>query len=1113
MASQPSVHTEERDLLRRRAWEQRILETSQTKELGAEKVPLFAEPYKTNKGDELSDRIQRMLGSYEDVNNPAALEALPLPPYVSFSQSDHNQPVADQSNKTLFHNQNLRTSTPRQNGTSIGCYSSSASSPNSHGLSSRFSATSLTNSQFSHSGHQKESEVFPARKEAISLPQEVSAPSPDAKRLPVLHSCDQNTDMDTRDTLNTHQLQGSPDLSSGSASGVTVCTPSSRLSPINPPAHQAKTNTLPSQTFPSLLSSKQAGLVMTQKPTAYVRPMDGQDQVVHKSPELKPSPEHYAPLPELISKTDITKIKIIPEFLEATSDEVLCAEDILREMTHPWPPLLTAIHTPAYDQSKSPTSAKEEEQVSSCPGQKNVEFSNKDLSHYSQNSSNFSEGTRSSEAEMTSPSDSGSNSESESKSDSPMKEPPNPPKSKLVKNEPEAPAESHRDWQLGEWFRLRQQNSSTDSKTSMQTSSDPSEESKSSSQQRALNDNVVVTQQSSESIQGGSFSQNNRTKRLSDGASHSSHSRKLSKSSAAACPDFPETTLSVKSEELTTTEMTEQHVTDNPKVKSKTGYSKKDGTKRDAKRTKHTKHKKGGSEVSLLLYGHCPSCGIRYPNPCSCLAQSPSQRDRLSSAPPLSVDCHKTSTEAKLPHKSTHKLSYKPSQTAKGSWDHYQPPKSLLVKIDLSLLSRFPLGSSNNKGIPSNAKRPALVIEKDEASKESSKAHKPGKTNKKLQNIKVETKSPPKKKPKLENKNTSSRASVKVESSKKPGKEQKAAKKTSPDPAASKDNTKTPKVQNPSPAVALDTSKKIAKGKDSHKHKKIQGKHSQPTVHKKVRITKSKVDGASTSQPQKEAVSSRSLLKCDQRQYPVNHYIKEAKKLKHKADAVQDKLSKAFTYLEAAMFFVESGIAMEKDPQISMSSYTMFAETVELLKFVLKLKNPVDSSAAPPENDFLALCLKCHSLLLMAMFRHKQKTAIKFSKTLSDHFHNFAQGSHKQPPSSKIAENASPSVPSPASTSSIHSSNNSGSGVAAVSTTAIPQEIEQVAFSYVNITSLFLSAHDIWEQAEELALKGSGVFAELDTAMGPLSLVSSMSFMVRYIRQGVSWLRLDSQKL
>lgn len=45
-----------------------------------------------------------------------------------------------------------------------------------------------------------------------------------------------------------------------------------------------------------------------------------------------------------------------------------------------------------------------------------------------------------------------------------------------------------------------------------------------------------------------------------------------------------------------------------------------------------------------------------------------------------------------------------------------------------------------------------------------------------------------------------------------------------------------------------------------------------------------------------------------------------------------DKLCKAFSYVDAAMYFVESGIAMEKDPQISMSSYTMFAETLELLK-------------------------------------------------------------------------------------------------------------------------------------------------------------------------------------
>lgn len=47
----------------------------------------------------------------------------------------------------------------------------------------------------------------------------------------------------------------------------------------------------------------------------------------------------------------------------------------------------------------------------------------------------------------------------------------------------------------------------------------------------------------------------------------------------------------------------------------------------------------------------------------------------------------------------------------------------------------------------------------------------------------------------------------------------------------------------------------------------------------------------------------------------------------------RDKSRKAFSYLEAAMYFVESGIAMENDPHISRSSYTMFADTVDLLKY------------------------------------------------------------------------------------------------------------------------------------------------------------------------------------
>lgn len=39
-----------------------------------------------------------------------------------------------------------------------------------------------------------------------------------------------------------------------------------------------------------------------------------------------------------------------------------------------------------------------------------------------------------------------------------------------------------------------------------------------------------------------------------------------------------------------------------------------------------------------------------------------------------------------------------------------------------------------------------------------------------------------------------------------------------------------------------------------------------------------------------------------------------------------------------------------------------------------------------------------------------------------------------------------------------------------------------------------------------------GLLTELDAVLGPLNLMSSMTFMVRYTRQGVDWLRLDCQK-
>ncbi|XP_070844481.1 AF4/FMR2 family member 1 isoform X1 [Chaetodon trifascialis] len=1180
MASQPSVYSEERNLLRLRAWEQRNQETSQAKELNPENVPLFGEPYKTNKGDELSNRIQRMLGSYEDVNNPSPFttEPLPIPSNVTSSQSDRGQPNADKPTKPPFHNQVHYVSTQSQKALSSNGYSSqptrtcaASSSPNHHGHSSSFSNASLNHSQLGHPAHQqKKREANSDLRESVSLPQEMSSQSPDAKPLPFLHSSDQDTtDMNTKDTFDRHQLQGSPDHPSECVSTMDVSTFNTKQSPKDASLSQAnKGNALPSQTFSSLLS-KQPSVVMTQKPTAYVRPMDGQDQVVSESPELKPSPEPYVPLPEIINKSDLGKAKILPQFLETRTNEAQCVEDILREMTHSWPPLLTAIHTPSTGEtSKSPFPAKEAEHASSCPGQKNYDSSPADPTQLiPQSSSSSFEAAHSRGLESASSSDSESSSRSESDSESTIEEPLQPPVSSSVKTEPDAPAVAHVDWQLGNWIRSSQQSSSAESQSGAHASEspalkqppptqsskhpsvevvDPTGESKPqlSSHQREFTDSLGKPQQCSEGPQDNC---NQHSSQKSPSADLNNCSRKLScnthssKPAKAGCPDHTEAALGVKCEEVVATRDKKPHFTDRPKVKTKTGRSNKSkgssDTKRDSKRTsKHTSldKRKAGSEpgVSLVPCSHCPSCGVQHPNPCSCPTQSPAQPEQLSPAPPVRISYSKTKSETicqkrtKTAHKATHRHPKKTGHTAKNPPDPYRPPRALLVKIELSLLSRVPQTSSNRQEIPGDAKKSALVIEQDGGGADASAAQKRTKTSKKSipQNVEVDNKTVPRKKPKLENKNTSStHASIKLEnpSSSTDQREQKKAKKNpvpSQQPLTAKDTAKDSKSHKRSCEETQEASKEAAKSKDSHKHKRSSGKHTErPHC---VKPPKSGFSVPPSSQPTREALTKRPLLRFEDRQFPVKHYIKEAKKLKHKADAESDKLSKAFNYLDAAMYFVESGIAMEKDPQISMSSYTMFAETVELLKFVLKLKNSVDPSAPPSEKDFLALCLKCQSLLQMAMFRHKHKTALKYSKTLTDHFNNSSQKTNV--PSvlmSKVADTPSPmsSMPSPASTSTSSGpgSNHSGSGLVVDpvgSTVAVPQAIEQVAFTYVNITTLFLSAHDVWEQAEELAHKGSGLLTELDTVLGPLSLMSSMSSMVCYTRQGVHWLRLDSQK-
>ena len=126
--------------------------------------------------------------------------------------------------------------------------------------------------------------------EYARLPAMLATLSPLAEMESPLHSSDGDPFGRPRDA----DRQGAFDLGAESPQRSLV----SPIRPMETPEPKPPTKGGPAapQAFPPPLASKAAGVVVTKKPTAYVRPMDGQDQVIMGSPELKPSPEPYEPL-------------------------------------------------------------------------------------------------------------------------------------------------------------------------------------------------------------------------------------------------------------------------------------------------------------------------------------------------------------------------------------------------------------------------------------------------------------------------------------------------------------------------------------------------------------------------------------------------------------------------------------------------------------------------------------------------------------------------------------------------------------------------------------------------------------------------------------------------
>ncbi|XP_066467076.1 AF4/FMR2 family member 2 [Tiliqua scincoides] len=271
----------------------------------------------------------------------------------------------------------------------------------------------------------------------------------------------------------------------------------------------------------------------------------------------------------------------------------------------------------------------------------------------------------------------------------------------------------------------------------------------------------------------------------------------------------------------------------------------------------------------------------------------------------------------------------------------------------------------------------------------------------------------------------------------------------------------------------------------------------------------------------------RPKITFDDMLHNADYYMQEAKKLKHKADALSNsrlfndllssgKVGKAVNYADAALSFIECGNAMERDPLEAKSPYTMYSETVELIRYAMRLKNFTGSSATEGDKRLAVLCYRCLSLLYLRMFKLKKDHAMKYSRSLMEYFKNSSKVSQGPSPweatESKSTETPSPMSLSPSPVNSLGSAT-ATSGSSSAGTITIPQRIHHMAASHVNITNNVLRSYEHWDMADKLAKENKEFFIDLDLVMGPLTQHSTMTNLVRYVRQGLHWLRIEAHLL
>lgn len=210
-------------------------------------------------------------------------------------------------------------------------------------------------------------------------------------------------------------------------------------------------------------------------------------------------------------------------------------------------------------------------------------------------------------------------------------------------------------------------------------------------------------------------------------------------------------------------------------------------------------------------------------------------------------------------------------------------------------------------------------------------------------------------------------------------------------------------------------------------------------------------------------------------------YLNQAKKLKHAADRETDRTAQACRYLEAVLYFILTGNAMEqKNASNDVEKVCqMYKDTLNLARHVsakcAKSRTTHQSDISSTDHKLTTLSIRCQSLLYLRLCRLKNKEIRDTAKYIQQQFQELS---------------ISPNISN--------------------SSTSVPGPLLSAMHRQLTLLQQLNTAHDLWQQADHLIEKQpscKAFFTALDGECGCLTLNSTFDHLVHYVRTGLKILK------